>query len=66
MADYENDPLEASSMFSWEGVEGLIKDGAEEKFGPGTAKFLLEAASRETYMRSELLRLYGLSENTVE
>jgi hypothetical protein len=61
MADYENDPKEESPMFSWNGVDGLIKDGAEEKFGPGAELFLLDAARRESYMRSEILRRYGLS-----
>ena len=60
MADYEKDPKEANSMFSWDGVEGLIKDGAEEKFGPGTEQFLREASLREAYMKTEILRRYGL------
>lgn len=61
MADYEKDPKEENSMFSWEGVEGLIKDGAENKFGSGTELFLREASRREAYMKTEILRRYGLS-----
>ena len=60
--DYIADPLEVDSMSSWEGVEGLIADGAEEKFGPGTSEFLRQAFEKQKYMRPELLRRYGLKE----
>ena len=39
---------------------GIDCDGVEEKFGPGTAEFLKEANKRQTYMKTELLRRYGL------
>ena len=58
--DYINDPYEEDYLESWEGVEGLIAMGAEGKFGPGTAGFLREADRRQTYMKTELLRRYGL------
>ena len=60
--DYVVDPLEQDSMPSWVGVEGLISDGAEEKFGPGTSEFLRQAFEQQKYMRPELLRRYGLEE----
>ena len=62
--DYVADPLEQDGMSSWEGIEGLIAKGAEEKFGPGTSEFLRQAFEQQKYMRPELLRRYGLkSEN---
>lgn len=64
LVDYVADPLELVVMESWGGVESLIKDGAEEKFGPGTAKFLREAYERHEYMKHEIFRRYGMKEPT--
>lgn len=60
MVDYIKDPGEEDYLESWDGVEGLIAMGAEGKFGPGTAEFLREADRRQIYMKTELLRRYGL------
>lgn len=60
MVDYVKDPLELDVMESWNGVEGLISDGAEEKFGAGTAEFLREAYKRQNYMREEIFRRYRM------
>jgi len=60
--DYVVDPLELDGLSSWAGVDGLILDGAEEKFGPGTSEFLKQALEKHMYMRPELLRRYGLEE----
>jgi len=49
-------------MESWSGVEDLIKQGAEEKFGNGTAEFLREANIRQEYMKHEIFRRYGMKE----
>jgi len=62
LVDYISDPLELDGMDSWDGVEGLIEDGAEEKFGVGTAEFLRGAFQRQEYMKSEILRRYGLQD----
>ena len=58
LADYLDDPRENSPMHSWEGVQGLIADGAELKFGPGTERFLLDADRRQTFMKSEIFQRY--------
>ena len=55
------DPLELDVMESWNGVEGLINDGAEVKFGDGTAMFLREAYKRQEDLKVEIPRRYGLS-----
>lgn len=60
VVDYVADPLELDRMESWDGVEGLISSGAEEKFGSGTAAFLREAYIRQEYMKKEILRRYNL------
>jgi hypothetical protein len=60
IADYIKDPLENDIQESWDGVKGLIYWGAEEKFGPGTDQFLRDANERQTYMKRELFRRYGL------
>jgi hypothetical protein len=49
-------------MDSWNGVEGLIADGAEEKFGAGTSEFLRQAYAKQEYMKTELGRRYGLQD----
>ena len=54
------DPLELDRKESWNGVEGLILDGVEDRFGVGTTEFLREADKRQQYMKEELLRRYGL------
>jgi len=48
-------------MISWHGIEDLISQGAEEKFGHGTEKFLRDAFKKQEYMKTEILRRYGLS-----
>ena len=58
--DYIVDPLELDRKESWNGVEGLILDGVEDRFGVGTTEFLREADKRQQYMKEELLRRYGL------
>ena len=58
--DYVKDPLEVHPMKSWYGVEGLISDGAEGRFGVGTALFLREAYKMNEHMVEELPRRYGL------
>jgi len=55
------DPLEVDVMESWQGVDGLIKDGAEEKFGDCTVLFLREAYERQEYLKVEIPRRYGLA-----
>jgi hypothetical protein len=47
-------------MESWNGVEGLINDGAEERFGVGTVEFLREAYKRQEYMKKEIFRRYRM------
>jgi len=58
--DYTADPLELNSLVSWDGIEGLISMGAEDMFGPGTEEFLRKAFEKLTYMKTEILRRYGL------
>lgn len=48
-------------MVSWNGIEGLISEGAEKRFGEGTEKFLKDAFQKQEYMKQDLLRRYGLS-----
>jgi hypothetical protein len=60
LVDYVLDPNEKSVWQSWDGIEGLISMGAEEHFGLGTAEFLRKASEREAYMRTEIMRRYGL------
>lgn len=48
-------------MISWNGVEGLISMGAEEKFGHGTAQFLRDAFTKQDYLKTEIPRRYGLA-----
>jgi hypothetical protein len=61
LVDYVKDPLEVEAMESWQGMEGLIEDGAEERFGDGTALFLREAYERQEHLKTEIPRRYGLS-----
>ena len=56
------DPLELDGLDSWNGVEGLISMGAEEKFGAGTADFLKDAYLKQEFMKTEILRRYGLQD----
>ena len=60
MVDYVRDPLELNAMVSRYGVEGLINEGAEEKFGAGTAEFLRQAYKRQEYMKKEIFRRYKM------
>lgn len=60
LADYVNDPLENDPWESWGGIEDLISRGAENHFGEGTADFLREAQVRQEYMKTEIVRRYGL------
>ena len=55
------DPDENNRLSSWDGIEGLISQGAEEIFGQGTENFLRDANEKQEYMRVELLRRYGLT-----
>ena len=61
LIDFIKDPYESDASESWYGVEGLIRDGAEQKFGPGTAKFLRDAFKQQEIMKTELPRRYGLA-----
>ena len=54
--------MEEDRWSSWSGIEGLISRGAEETFGPGTDEFLKTADERQKYMKSELMRRYGLEQ----
>jgi hypothetical protein len=61
LVDYVGDPAEEKPMESWGGVEGLILNGAEDTFGPGTEQFLRDAYHRQSHgMKVELFRRYGL------
>ena len=60
LVDYITDPNENDRMVSWDSVEGLISMGAEEKFGPGTERFLREAFEKQEHMKTEIVRRYGL------
>jgi len=62
LIDYIVDPLELDGLDSWNGVEGLISMGAEEKFGAGTADFLKDAYVKQEFMKTEILRRYGLQD----
>ena len=62
LVDYIVDPLELNGLDSWNGVEGLISMGAEEKFGTGTVEFLREAFLKQEFMKIEILRRYGLGD----
>lgn len=52
--------MEENRLISWDGIEGLIAQGAEEIFGIGTEKFLRDAYEKQNYMKTELLQRYGL------
>lgn len=60
LVDYIADPMELNPMESWGGVEALIADGVEDRFGDGTKDFLREAYTRQEYMKTEIFRRYGL------
>ena len=60
LVDIVKDPLELDGLDSWDGIEGLIAGGAEEKFGPGTAVWLRQAYEQQEYMKSEIRRRYGV------
>ena len=60
LVDYVRDPLEHEPMETWGGIEALIDQGAEGRFGEGTEVFLREANERQSYMRQEILRRYGI------
>jgi hypothetical protein len=60
LVDYVKDPLELDVMESWSGIDGLINDGVEGKFGTGASEFLREAKERHEYMQVEIMRRYGL------
>jgi hypothetical protein len=49
-------------MDSWGGIDGLISSGAEAKFGLGTEEFLKNAYDRQEYMKTEILRRYGMED----
>jgi len=52
-------------METWGGIEALIDQGAEGRFGEGTEVFLREANERQSYMRQEILRRYGIVDYNV-
>ena len=58
--DYIRDPIEVDRWVSWDGIDGLIAMGAEDHFGVGTEEFLRKAFEKQEYMKSEILRRYGL------
>jgi len=58
LVDYVADPLEVNGIESWHGVKGLLSQ--DEKFGVGTADFLRNTSERHLYMKTEILRRYGL------
>jgi hypothetical protein len=60
LVDYVADPLEVNGIESWHGVKGLLSQDVDEKFGVGTADFLSNASERHLYMKTEILRRYGL------
>ena len=60
LVNFIKDPVEEHPMVSWDGVEGLIKNGVEKRFGKGTAEFLREADVRQKFWRKDLPRRYGL------
>jgi hypothetical protein len=62
VVDYIKDPFETDNLDSWNGIEGLIAAGAEEKFGEGTEAFLREAHKRQAYMKTGIFRRYGLGD----
>jgi hypothetical protein len=62
LIDYIKDPLEVDGMDSWGGIDGLISSGAETKFGLGTEEFLKNAYERQEYMKTEILRRYGMED----
>jgi len=60
--DYIKDPLENDKLDSWNGIEGLISSGAEDKFGVGTEDFLWEANEKQKFMKTEIFRRYGMGD----
>ena len=53
--------MEEHPLESWYGVEGLITDHVEEKFGIGTESYLREAEQMHHHMKEEMPRRYGLA-----
>jgi len=62
MVDYVSDPLEASLMESWNGIEDLIKNGAQERFGTGAQSIFARGirGAYLQYMKKEITRRYGM------
>jgi len=60
VVDFVTDPVEEKPMESWDGVEGLIRKGAENRFGKGTTEFLREADRRQKHWKKDIPRRYGL------
>jgi hypothetical protein len=56
LVDCIKDPYERDALESWDGVEGFITHGGEEKFGPRTATFLREAFKQQEIMKAELAK----------
>jgi hypothetical protein len=65
LVDYIKDPLENDKLDSWNGIEGLISSGAEEKFGEGTEVFLWEANEKQNFMKTEIFRRYGMVDGAI-
>ena len=60
LVDYVRDPLERDPWESWDGIEDLILQGAEEQFGEGTEDFLRAAYERQEFMKDEIARRYAI------
>ena len=56
LIDFVKDPEEHNVMESWDGVEGLITDGAEDRFGKATSAFLREAYEWQKVMKLKMPR----------
>jgi len=54
------DPLEQDPWESWDGIEDLIAQGAEEHFGEGTEEFLRAAYERQEFMKDEIAWRYAI------
>ena len=60
LVDFVKDPVEENPMESWDGVEGLIRNGVENRFGKGTREFLREADRRQNHWKKDIPSRYGL------
>lgn len=65
MVDYVSDPLEASVMESWNEIEDLIKNGAQQRFGTGAAEFLRGICAAYLYEKGDNYTLWDGSPLTM-